>query len=118
MEYFTIFTSQLLNPYIMTAKEIANEITNYVNTFSNKSEEFNNAMSCEHRTLQQSFTRLALAWIEHVSSEEYRHDGRNEASHNTCKQLMEGFRAIQEKEGFTGETLNFMSKASGHLGHV
>jgi len=102
----------------MTAKEITKEITNYVNTFSNKSEEFNNAMSSEHRTLQQSFTRLVLGWIEHVASDEYRTDGRNDASHNTCKQLMEGFRAIQEKEGFTGETLNFMSKASGHLGHV
>ena len=100
------------------AKNLTNDITNYLNTFGDKSDEFNSAMSREHKTLQQNFTRLVLGWIEHVASEDYRHDGRNEASHNTCKQLMEGFRAIQEKEGFTGETLNFMSKASGHLGHV
>ena len=100
------------------AKNLTNDITNYLNTFGDKSDEFNSAMSSEHKTLQQNFTRLVLRWIEHVASEDYRTDGRNEASKNTCKQLMEGFRAIQEKEGFNGEMLNFMSKASGHLGHV
>jgi hypothetical protein len=100
------------------SKKLADEITNYLNTFGGKSEEFNNAMSTEHRTLQQNFTRLVLGWIEHVASDEYRHDGRNEASHNTCKQLMHGFKLIQHMEGYDGETLNFMSKASGHLPHV
>ena len=90
------------------SKKLANEITNYLSTFGDKSEEFNNAMSTEHRTLQQNFTRLVLGWVEHVASNEYRHDGRNEASHNTCKQLMDGFRTIQEREGYDGETLNFM----------
>ena len=103
---------------MLPTKELVKEITNYVNTFSNKSGEFNEAMSNEHRTLQQSFTRLALAWIEHVASDEYRHDGRNEASHNTCKQLMDGFKELQAREGFTGDTLNLMSKASGHLRYV
>jgi len=100
------------------SKKLADEITNYLNAFGDKSTVFNAAMSTEHRTLQQNFTRLVLGWIEHVASDEYRHDGRNEASHNTCKQLIEGFRAIQEKEGYTDETLNFMSKPAGHLGHV
>jgi len=100
------------------SKKLADEITNYLNTFGDKSKDFNDAMSTEHRTLQQNFTRLVLGWVEHVASDSYRMDGRNEASHNTCKQLMEGFRTIQEREGYDGETLNFMSKVSGHLPHV
>jgi hypothetical protein len=100
------------------SKKLANDITNYLNNFSNKSEDFNNAMSTEHRTLQQNFTRLALGWIEHVGSADYRHDGRNEGSHKTCKQLLDGFRAIQKEDGFDGDALDFMSKPAGHLGHV
>ena len=48
----------------MDAKELTSEITNYLNTYGDKSVEFNEAMSREHRTLQQNFTRLCLAWIE------------------------------------------------------
>jgi hypothetical protein len=99
----------------MEAKEITSAITNYLNSFSNKSEAFNQAMSNEHRTLQQTFTKLCLAWIEHVASEEYRVDGRNEASKNTCKDILKGFERIQSEKGYSGETLRFMSKASGHL---
>jgi len=73
------------------AEKLTNEITNYVNSFSSKSEEFTEAMSREHRTLQQSFTRLCLKWIEHCASDEYRHDPRNEASHDICKTIVESF---------------------------
>ena len=44
----------------MDAKELANEITNYLNTYGDKSVEFNEAMSREHRTLQQNFTEIML----------------------------------------------------------
>jgi hypothetical protein len=100
------------------SKKLADEITNYLNTFGDKSEEFNNAMSTEHRTLQQNFTRLVLGWIEHVGSDSYRHDGRNEASHKTCKQLLDGFREIQARNGYDGDALDFMSKPAGYLPSV
>ena len=44
----------------------------------------------QHRTLQQGFTSLCLAWLQHLStlnSGEY--DGRNEASVRLAKEIME-----------------------------
>jgi predicted sulfurtransferase len=76
--------------------EIVNQITNYVNTFSRR-EEFNEAMSREHRTLQQSFTRLCLKWLEHIAQEGYRTDLRNEASKKIANELVSNFK---EKNGF------------------
>jgi hypothetical protein len=96
-------------------KEIVNEITDYVNTFNNKEQEFCKAMSAEHRTLQQSFTKLCLSWLEHCAGSEYRTDGRNEQSKKIAMELLEGFRERQIKEGYTGDTLELMSKPSGYL---
>lgn len=45
-------------------------------------------MSTEHRTLQQSFTRLCIEWIKYVASDEYRFDGRNEENHKVCKEIV------------------------------
>lgn len=82
-----------------TGKEMAIEMTDFVNTFSNDSrKEFVQAMSSEHRTLQQSFTRLCLEWIEHCASQDYRTDGRNESSHITCKAMVEAYK--EKKDNF------------------
>jgi hypothetical protein len=81
-----------------TAKETVQTVTDYVNSFSNKEKEFIQEMSGEHRTLQQSFTKLCLAWLEHCASEDYHFDGRNEASHNVSKQIVENFK--HEHDGF------------------
>ena len=79
-----------------TGKEMAGEMTDFVNTFSSDSrKEFVQAMGHEHRTLQQSFTRLCLEWIEHCASQEYRTDGRNESSHTTCKIMVEAYKEKQ-----------------------
>ena len=99
-------------------KELVQEVSDYVNTFNNKGQEFCEAMSCEHRTLQQSFTKLCLQWIEHCASAEYRTDGRNEQSKKIAMELLEGFKQKQIKEGFTGDTLRLMSKPSGYLGCI
>ncbi len=72
-------------------EKIVQQVTDYVNTFSLHPEKFIAAMEREHRTLQQSFTKLCMQWIEHVANEEYRTDGRNEASHDICKELLERF---------------------------
>jgi hypothetical protein len=96
-------------------KKLVEEFSDYVNTFGDKSPEFCQAMSIEHRTLQQSFTRLCLKWLEHCASNEYRTDGRNEQTKKIAMELLEGFREKQIKEGFTGDTLDMMSKPSGYL---
>jgi len=102
----------------MDAKELAEIITNHLNTFGDKSEAFNDAMSRQHRTLQQNFTRLCLKWLEHVASDEYSTDGRNEQSKEVAQKLLAGFKDLQIKEGFSGVTLEMMSKPSGHLGMI
>lgn len=70
-------------------KKLVSEITNFVNSYSIKSDEFIEAMSREHRTLQQSFTRLCLKWIEYCASDEYKYDARNQASHEIAGMLIE-----------------------------
>jgi hypothetical protein len=74
------------------AKEVVINVTDYLNSFGNKNKEFIQEMNREHRTLQQNFTKLCMAWLENCASEEYRFDGRNEASHNVSKEMVEGFR--------------------------
>lgn len=94
---------------------LVKQITNYVNSFSDKSQLFNQAMSNEHRTLQQSFTKLCLSWLEHVASPEYTFDCRNENSVAVAETLMTLFRERQEGLGFKGATLDMMAKPSRHL---
>jgi hypothetical protein len=74
------------------AQNIAREMSNFVNSYSNRSKEFNLEMASEHRTLQQNFTKLCLQWIEFVGSDDYRHDLRNQDSHETCKKMLETFK--------------------------
>lgn len=45
-------------------------------------------MSREHRTLQQGFTRLAVAWILDLAKREH-YDLRNEASVTLAKKIVE-----------------------------
>lgn len=79
-----------------SAKEMAGEMTDFINTFSTEPrKEFVQAMANEHRTLQQSFTRLCLEWIEHCASQDYRTDGRNESSHHLCKAMVEAYKEKQ-----------------------
>jgi len=75
-------------------EKFVEEITDFVNTYSLEGDRFNEAMSREHRTLQQSFTRLCLKWMEYVASDEYRFDGRNEDSHELCKDLITAYKKI------------------------
>ena len=88
------------------AKELVEQITDYVNTFSLNPGAFNEAMSREHRTLQQSFTRLCLKWLENCASDDYRHDLRNQDSHDVCKAMIDAYVKIN---GYP---------PSGFLGHV
>jgi len=87
-----------------------------VNSYNIKSDEFNSLMSREHRTLQQSFTRLCLEWIEYVASENYHTDLRNEQSHKISKKLVESFkREIAGEMNLSGITLEEFGKPSQFL---
>lgn len=99
----------------MTTEEVVQAITDYVNSYSSKEKEFCEAMSREHRTLQQSFTKLCFQWLEHVSSPDYRTDGRNEQSKRVSKQLLDSFTEMKRKEGYSGSTLELVSKPSLNL---
>ena len=70
-------------------KENAQKVAEMLNSFTFDYEGFCKAMSNEHRTLQQSFTRLCIHWLCTCASDEYRYDGRNEASHEVAKALVE-----------------------------
>ena len=70
-------------------KEQVNQVTDMLNSFSFDYEGFCKQMCKEHRTLQQSFTRLCIHWLSTCASDEYQYDGRNEASHEIAKALIE-----------------------------
>ena len=60
---------------------LAKLCTRAVNSFSFKCRSFCKAMSLEHRTLQQSFTRLCIEWLRFCADlEDWQIDPRNEAS--------------------------------------
>ena len=63
-----------------------NYMSNYVNSFSNDYDEFARLMGCEHRTLQQNFTKLCIAWLKQLSEAES-YDLRNEASVKFAKRI-------------------------------
>ena len=71
------------------AKTQADKVADIVNDFSFSPEEFCKAMSREHRTLQQSFTRLCIHWICTCSEEDYAYDARNEHSHLVSKAIVQ-----------------------------
>ena len=102
----------------METKQLVENLTDFVNSFGDKSKEFNALMERQHRTLQNSYTRLALAWIEHVASPEYQTDARNASSKAVCRKLMKSFKETVEKDGYTGDTLELMCKPSGYCGFV
>lgn len=66
--------------------EIVKEVSNYVNSMNSSYEEFARLMSYEHRTLQQNFTKLCIAWLRQLSETE-NYDLRNEASIKFAKSI-------------------------------
>jgi len=42
----------------------------------------------QHRTLQQGFTRMAVAWLEELAKPEARYDLRNEASVTLAREFV------------------------------
>ena len=82
----------------MSAKELADAITSYLNTFQDteQAQKLVEMMEVEHRTLQQTFTKFVCMWLEHAASEDYRFDDRNKASHKVAKDMINGFAIVKE----------------------
>lgn len=70
-------------------KEYAGQVSSMLCNMGFNPEEFIHELSRDHRTIQQSFTRLCFEWLKYCASEDYRHDERNRASHVKCKAIVE-----------------------------
>lgn len=68
-------------------QQIAEHIMTEVNHFCN-TEKIAEYMSREHRTLQQTFTKLCVDWLKQLAVTEY-YDERNKASVELAKSLMD-----------------------------
>ena len=75
----------------MTAVEVAKEVSSLINSMSDgPTEVFLDEMNHDHRTLQQSFTKLCVKWLElQAAKEDGQFDGRNEASIELSKKFVE-----------------------------
>ncbi len=65
------------------AIELVEKVTSYLNTSLDDAAitAFVDEMSCQHRTLQQNFTRMCAVWLEHLGTNvANQYDLRNEAS--------------------------------------
>ena len=80
------------------SEKIVNELSDYING-SCRPKEFCNAMSREHRYLQNEFTLLCIEWLRTCGSDNYRYDGRNEGSHNFGKMLIDKGLKKNKKRG-------------------
>ena len=69
-------------------KQNAEQVAEMLNVFGFDNDGFCDAMCRQHRTLQQNFTRLCIAWLATCASDDYRYDGTNEASHEVAKALI------------------------------
>lgn len=70
----------------MNGKELAEVTANAINNLTFSDEDFCDEMHKEHRTLQQSFMRLALEYIK-TTAEQENYDERNRASVEAARKL-------------------------------
>lgn len=72
-------------------KECARKIGEMTNSFSFTPKAVAEYIAqTEHRTIQQSITRFCIEWLKVCASDDYGYDGRNEASHEVAKELLDG----------------------------
>ena len=76
--------------YSLTPEDLAKVVAGAINSFGFDYKAFCKQMQTEHRTLQQTYTNLCLAWIKHLAeSDDFCFDGRNEASRRISKEICE-----------------------------
>lgn len=83
----------------LTGEELAEIITDFVNSSNHdKIEEFVEAFTYQHRTLQQSAFGMFLQLIERMSSDDYHTDARNVDSKKMAQSLIKGFKLVKKAE--------------------
>ncbi len=88
------------------AQNLVKALSNFVGGYPNeeKATAFINAFCCEHRTHQQANFRLMMKLVEHMASDKYRFDGRNEQARGVAKRLIKGHEMEFQKELITQGT--------------
>ena len=81
----------------LNGKELAEAFSDSVNNYGFDYEGFVDTFTRQHRTLQQSMVKAMLMVIERVAEPDYGRDGRNEQAHETCKQMVSGWRKEYER---------------------
>jgi len=77
------------------AKKVVRALSDFVNSYS-KNTELIEAMSREHRTLQQKMTVVCLEWLIHLSELDGAwYDLRNKASVEIAKKIVEAVPEIK-----------------------
>lgn len=77
----------------MTAEEVQNVVSNFVNNFSCDENGFVKAVLRDHRTLQQSTVRLCFKVIEAFAElPDNMTDPRNEAAAEVSREIVEAFK--------------------------
>lgn len=73
------------------AKKTAETLSGFINVMGNRIEDLVEHMAQDHRTLQQGFTRLAVAWLVRCAKmhDDGDFDGRNEVSAKLGKKFVE-----------------------------
>ena len=85
----------------MTTKEFIKTFGDFVNTFSRHDQkELEDALTREHRTLQQSMFGILLQMLLVYASDDYATDGRNEHSKKMAKKLIKGYAEVLFEEEF------------------
>jgi len=71
-------------------------VTSMVNSMGHEPKDFVELMATQHRTLQQNFTRVCVAWMEHLAraNEQGSFDLRNEASTKLGKIFVENIEEV------------------------
>ena len=72
----------------METNEVVSTLSSYVNSFNCDYNGFAEKFGYEHRTLQQNFTKLCIAWLKHLAETE-NYDLRNQASVEFAKSIKE-----------------------------
>lgn len=73
--------------------QIAEDLSNAVNTFSFDQQAFNKAMNMQHKTLQQSMGRAFLGWLEDIAKKDNKFfDARNEGLKKLADELIGKFK--------------------------
>lgn len=93
MEYID-FEKGIVQVNSRDGKDVAELMTKFVNSFSIDEKNFIEKMGGEHRTLQQSFTKLCWLWFVKMAElgSAGRFDDRNKASVELAQKVVQAFK--------------------------